>query len=154
MKRSHRVALRPTAEHVNGGGKVDHMRDADVGGYLLAVADLGVIFAALFMASFGFIFDKGKVVLGAAVATSITCFLFAFSHWMVMAFIVIAAMAFSQVVFRTSRDTLIQTLAPDRLRGRLTSCRGRPFTRPFGPPEPDALPNASSFTTRPNTPVG
>ena len=105
------------------------MRDADVGGYLLSVTGIGGFLAALFMASFGFVFDKGKVVLGAAVVSSITCVLFAFSHWMAVAFIVIAAMAFSQAVFRTSRGTLTQTLAPDRLRGRLTSLQS--FDRGF-----------------------
>ena len=105
------------------------MRDADVGGYLLSVTGVGGFLAALFMASFGFVFDKGKVVLGAAVVSSITCLLFAFSHWMALAFIVIAAMAFSQAVFRTSRGTLIQMLAPDRLRGRLTSLQS--FDRGF-----------------------
>ena len=35
--------------------------------------------------------------------------------------VVIAAMASSQSLFRTTRGTLIQTLAPDSLRGRLTS---------------------------------
>ena len=105
------------------------MREADVGGYLLAVTGVGGFLAALFMASFGFVFDKGKVVLGAAVASSITCLLFAYSHWMALAFVVIAAMAFSQAVFRTTRGTLIQTLAPDRLRGRLTSLQS--FDRGF-----------------------
>ena len=97
------------------------MRNADFGGYLLAVTGVGGFLAALFMASFGFVFTKGKVVLGAAVTSAIAAILFAFSHWMALAFVVIAAMAFSQAVFRTTRGTLIQTLAPDRLRGRLTS---------------------------------
>ena len=105
------------------------MREPNVGGYLLAVTGVGGFLAALFMASFGFVFDKGKVVLGAAVASSITCLLFAYSHWMALAFVVIAAMAFSQAVFRTTRGTLIQTLAPDRLRGRLTSLQS--FDRGF-----------------------
>ena len=104
-------------------------RDADVGGYLLAVTGVGGFLAALFMASFGFVFGKGKVILGAAVASSITCLLFAFAHWMALAFLVIALMAFSQAVFRTTRGTLIQTLAPDRLRGRLTSLQS--FDRGF-----------------------
>ena len=104
-------------------------RNADVGGYLLAVTGVGGFLAALFMASFGFVFTKGKVVLGAAVASSICLVIFAYSHWMALAFIVIAAMAFSQAVFRTTRGTLIQTLAPDNLRGRLTSLQS--FDRGF-----------------------
>ncbi len=105
------------------------MRDADVGGYLLAVTGVGGLLAALSMASFGFVFDKGKVVLGAAIASSITLLIFAYSHWMALAFIAIAAMAFSQAVFRTARGTIIQTLAPDNLRGRLTSLQS--FDRGF-----------------------
>ena len=97
------------------------MRDANIGGFLLSVTGIGGFLAALFIASFGFVFTKGKVVLGAAVTSAITAIFFAFSHWMALAFVVIAAMAFSQAVFRTTRGTLIQTLAPDRLRGRLTS---------------------------------
>ena len=104
-------------------------RDADVGGYLLSVTGVGGFLAALFMATFGFVFGKGKVVLGAAVASSIACIIFAYSHWMALAFVVIAAMAFSQAVFRTTRGTLIQTLAPDSLRGRLTSLQS--FDRGF-----------------------
>jgi hypothetical protein len=38
-------------------------------------------------------------------------------------------MAFSQAVFRTARGTLIQTLAPDSLRGRMTSLQS--FDRGF-----------------------
>ena len=48
---------------------------------------------------------------------------------MALAFIAIAAMAFSQAVFRTARGTIIQTLAPDSLRGRLTSLQS--FDRGF-----------------------
>lgn len=104
-------------------------RDADVGGYLLSITGVGGLFAALFVASFGFVFPKGKVVLGAAVASSAILLVFAFAKWMVVAFVVIAAMAFSQSLFRTTRGTLTQTLAPDSLRGRLTSLQS--FDRGF-----------------------
>ena len=39
-------------------------RDADVGGYLLAVTGVGGLLAALIMATFGFIFPKGKGCAG------------------------------------------------------------------------------------------
>ena len=104
-------------------------RDADVGGYLLAITGVGGLLAALFIASFGFVFPKGKVVLGAAVGSSVTLLVFAFAKWMALAFVFIAAMAFSQSVFRTARGTLIQTLTPDSLRGRMTSLQS--FDRGF-----------------------
>ena len=104
-------------------------REANVGGYLLAITGVGGLLAALFMASFGFIFPKGKVALGTAIASSVTLLMFAYAKWMALAFFIIAAMAFSQAVFRTSRGTLIQTLAPDSLRGRMTSLQS--FDRGF-----------------------
>lgn len=104
-------------------------REANVGGYLLAITGVGGLLAALFMASFGFIFPKGKVALGAAIASSATLLMFAYAKWMALAFFIIAAMAFSQAVFRTSRGTVIQTLAPDSLRGRMTSLQS--FDRGF-----------------------
>ena len=104
-------------------------REANVGGYLLSITGVGGLLAALFMASFGFIFPKGRVVLGAAIASSLTLLLFAYAKWMALAFAIIAGMAFSQAVFRTSRGTIIQTLAPDSLRGRLTSLQS--FDRGF-----------------------
>ena len=96
-------------------------RDADVGGYLLSITGVGGLLAALAVASFGFVFPKGRVALGAAIASSVMLMLFAYAKWMAVAFVVIAAMAFFQSLFRTARGTLIQTLAPDNLRGRLTS---------------------------------
>ena len=96
-------------------------RDADVGGYLLSITGVGGLLAALAVASFGFVFPKGRVVIGAAIASSVMLMLFAYAKWMAVAFVVIAAMAFCQSLFRTTRGTLIQTLAPDNLRGRLTS---------------------------------
>ncbi len=96
-------------------------RDADVGGYLLSITGVGGLLAAFTVASFGFIFPKGRVVMGAAIASSVMLMLFAYAKWMAVAFVVIAAMAFCQSLFRTTRGTLIQTLAPDNLRGRLTS---------------------------------
>ena len=96
-------------------------RDADVGGYLLSITGVGGLLAAFTVASFGFVFPKGRVVMGAAIASSVMLMLFAYAKWMAVAFVVIAAMAFCQSLFRTTRGTLIQTLAPDNLRGRLTS---------------------------------
>ena len=104
-------------------------REANVGGYLLSITGIGGLLAALGIATFGFVFPKGKVVLGAAIMSSVTLVIFAYSQWMALAFIVIAAMAFSQSLFRTTRGTLIQTLSPDRLRGRMTSLQS--FDRGF-----------------------
>ena len=96
----------------------------DAGGYLLAVTGLGGLLAALIIASVGFVFKKGIVVLGAVIMSGVTVVLFAQAQWLPLAMLVIGAMAFFQSCFRTTNSTLIQTLVPDELRSRVTSLQG------------------------------
>lgn len=94
---------------------------ADVGGILLAATGVGGLIAGLTIASIGFVFPRGRLVLGMVVASSISVILFAQSQWLVLAIVVIGLMAFFQAAFRTTNGTLIQGLTPDELRGRVTS---------------------------------
>ena len=96
-------------------------RGADVGGFLLATNGLGGLLAALLIASVGFIVKKGTVCLATVLISSLIAIGFAQSQLLPVAFIVIALFAFSQTAFRTTNGTLIQILAPDNLRGRITS---------------------------------
>ena len=96
-------------------------RGADVGGFLLATNGFGGLLAALIIASVGFIFKKGTVCVAAVLISSLLAVVFAHSQWLPVAFVVIAMFAFSQTAFRTTNGTLIQLLAPDDLRGRITS---------------------------------
>ena len=98
-------------------------KGADIGGSLLAINGLGGFFAAFIIASFGFIFRKGWVVLGLAVSSSILVIIMAQVQLIVPAVILVAAFGFSQSGFRTTNGTLIQELAPDTLRSRITSLR-------------------------------
>ena len=96
----------------------------DVGGFLLAANGAGGLTAAFIIASVGFIFKKGHVVLFMAIASSVTVLLMAYSQWLAVAIIVIALVGFSQSAFRTTNGTLIQTIVPDNLRSRVTSLQG------------------------------
>ncbi|PKB71506.1 MAG: hypothetical protein BZY87_05090 [SAR202 cluster bacterium Io17-Chloro-G6] len=96
-------------------------RSADVGGYMLAVTGFGGLVSALTIASVGFGNNRGLICLWAILVSSITVILFAHSHWLVPALVLIALMALAQATFRTSSSTLIQTLVPDHLRSRVTS---------------------------------
>ena len=96
----------------------------DVGGFLLAANGAGGLAAAFIIASVGFIFKKGKLVLFMAVGSSLTVLLMAYSQWLPAALIVIALVGFTQSAFRTTNGTLIQTLVPDNLRSRVTSLQG------------------------------
>ncbi|MCE2463518.1 MAG: MFS transporter [Dehalococcoidia bacterium] len=96
-------------------------KGADFGGYLVATTGLGGFISALTIASVGFIFRKGMVCLVAAGVSSVFNILFARSEWLVLSFIILGLMAFSQGTFRTTNGALIQLLAPDAMRGRITS---------------------------------
>ena len=96
-------------------------RSADVGGYMLAVTGFGGLLSALTIASVGFGHNRGLICLWAVLLSSISIVLFAHSHWLIPALMLIALMSLAQATFRTSSSTLIQSIVPDHLRSRITS---------------------------------
>jgi hypothetical protein len=75
----------------------------------------------LTIASVGFGYNRGLICLAAILLASTCVVLFAFSHWLFLAMILIGLMSLAQATFRTSSSTLIQSLVPDHLRSRITS---------------------------------
>ncbi|MXY46464.1 MAG: MFS transporter [Chloroflexi bacterium] len=96
-------------------------RGADVGGYFLAINGLGGLLMALFIASFGFIFKKGNIVLWCALGSSIFILLFSYAIILPLAFLLIMLFASTQTAFRTTNGTLMQLLVSDDMRSRVTS---------------------------------
>ena len=96
-------------------------RGADVGGFMLAINGLGGLIMALTIASFGFFLRRGMVCLFTAIGSSLLALALTQAVWLPMALLFIAVFAASQTAYRTTAGTLTQTLAPDHLRGRITS---------------------------------
>ena len=96
-------------------------RGADVGGYFLAINGLGGLLMALFIASFGFVFKKGNIVLWCALGSSIFILLFSYAIILPVAFLLIMLFASTQTAFRTTNGTLMQLLVSDDMRSRVTS---------------------------------
>ncbi len=94
---------------------------ADVGGYLLAINGFGGLLMALSIASFGFVFRKGMIVLVSAIASSVFILLFSHAIIMPLAFLLIMLFATTQTSFRTTNGTLMQLLVSDEMRSRVTS---------------------------------
>lgn len=94
---------------------------ADVGGYLVAINGFGGLMMALFIASFGFIFRKGMIVLVCAIVSSVVILLFSQAFILPLAFVLIMVFAPSQTAFRTATVTLMTLIAPDEMRGRVMS---------------------------------
>ena len=77
--------------------------------------------ATIVIASLGFIFRKGTVGLIALVVGSVAILAMAQSHWLLLSLAMMALLGFSQTVFIVGNQTLVQTMVPDTLRGRVTS---------------------------------
>lgn len=93
----------------------------DIGGFMLSINGFGGLIAALTISSFGFVFKRGMITLITALSGATVVILFSQAYWLPLAFLLIAMFGFSQSTFRTTSSTLIQTLVPDQLRGRVSS---------------------------------
>ena len=96
-------------------------RGADVGGYLVAINGLGGLLMAFLIASFGFVFPKGKIILISAIISSVVILMFAHAFILPLAFFLIMIFAPSQTAFRTATVTLMTLIAPDEMRSRVMS---------------------------------
>lgn len=96
-------------------------RGADVGGYLVAINGFGGLLMAFLIASFGFIFKKGTIVVVSTIVSSIVILLFSHAGILPLAFLLIMVFAPSQTAFRTATVTLLTLIAPDEMRSRVMS---------------------------------
>ena len=96
-------------------------RGPEIFGTLLSVNGVAGFSATVIIASFGFILNKGKASLAALTLASIGAITLGQSHWLLLSLVAVALIGFGQTIFRVSNGTLIQTLAPDDLRGRIQS---------------------------------
>ena len=97
------------------------MADVNMGGYLLSVTGVGGLIATLAIASFGFPFRKGYILLATAAISSICTMIFAFSSWLPAALVFLALMSLFQAYFRTTQGAVVLTIVPDRFRARTMS---------------------------------
>ncbi len=96
-------------------------RGPEIGGLFLAINGFGGMVAAMLIASFGFVYRKGQIVLVTALISSVLVLLFSQAYILPLAFFLIMLYAASQTVYRTTNGTLIQLLVPDEMRGRVTT---------------------------------
>ena len=94
-------------------------RDADAGGVLSAAIGVGGITAGVIIATVGFGFRKGTAAFLGLVGGCVFVLIFAQSTWYPASIAALAGLGFCQYVFRVADSTLIQTIIPDQLRGRI-----------------------------------
>lgn len=96
-------------------------RGADAGGILAGAVGAGGIIAAIIIASRGFIFRRGLVTMAGLIGGCFFILLFSQSTWYFASMAFLAGLGFFQYLFRVGNNTLIQTIVPDALRGRVMS---------------------------------
>lgn len=96
-------------------------RGAGVSTAMIVVMGAGGMTATVMISSFGFFTKKGLVTLLTLVSGSTVILILGLTHWVWIAVPIMFAMGWSQTHFIVGNQTLIQTLVPDNLRGRVTS---------------------------------
>jgi MFS family permease len=96
-------------------------RGPEIFGTLLSANGVAGFTATLIIASVGFILGKGQASLLTLVLSSVGVVLLGLSHWLFLSVVAVVVIGFAGSTFRTSNNTLVQTLVPDALRGRVQS---------------------------------
>jgi predicted MFS family arabinose efflux permease len=96
-------------------------RGADAGGILAGAVGAGGIIAAIIIAGRGFMIPRGLATLIGLVGGCVFILLFSQSIWYFSSMALLAGLGFFQYIFRVGNNTLIQTIVPDALRGRVMS---------------------------------
>lgn len=102
------------ADKILGGG-------SDTLGYLMGASGTGALVAALILASRKRVFGLGRWVLFASIGFGASLILFSFSTSFWLSWILLVPIGFSMMTQMSSSNTLIQSMVPDELRGRVMS---------------------------------
>ncbi len=102
-----------TSEALNAG--------AGIGTAMIVSMGIGGVVASLAISSWGFFTRKGLVSLITLISGSTVIFSLGLFHWVWYSVPVMMVMGLSQTHFIVSNQTMVQTIVPDTLRGRVSS---------------------------------
>ena len=103
-------------------------------GILMTSAGLGALIGALMLASRRGVKGLSRIVSIACASFGLTLILFSFSRWWILSAVLLIPVGFSVMTQMGSTNTLIQSMVPDRLRGRTMAVYSMMFlgVAPFG----------------------
>lgn len=103
-------------------------------GTLMGASGAGALLGALLLARRGSVRGLGRWVAHAAGAFGISLVLFGLSRWYWLSVALLVPVGFSMMIQMSSSNTLIQSMVPDRLRGRVMAVYSMMFMgmAPFG----------------------
>ncbi len=93
--------------------------DATTNGYLQSARGFGALIGALAIASLGRFTFKGKLLTIGSFAYPLLLLAFAFVHWLPLSLLVLVGAGAGLILVMNLANALVQTLAPDELRGRV-----------------------------------
>lgn len=102
------------ADKILGGG-------SSTLGYLMGASGFGAVSAALLLASRREVFGLGRWVAFASSGLGLSLILFSFSEVFWLSALLLIPVGFSMMTQMSSSNTLIQSMVPDELRGRVMS---------------------------------
>ncbi|MFZ1217828.1 MAG: MFS transporter [Chthoniobacterales bacterium] len=88
-------------------------------GLLMAGSGIGALAGALTVASAGHILPTRAVALGGVWIFSLTLILFAFNKNLYLGVVLLAVVAFGIVLYFSTSNTVLQSIVPDEMRGRV-----------------------------------
>lgn len=100
------------AKEVLGGG-------AGIYGGLMSAAGVGAVLGSLYAASGGAVRRKGALLAAGSLSFPVLLFAFSLSRRYPVSIVLIAAIGFAFVIQNAPANSLLQTLVPDHLRGRV-----------------------------------
>jgi MFS family permease len=95
--------------------------DAKTNGYLQSARGLGALAAALLIASLGRFRFRGKLLTLGTFTLPVAAALFALSRWTPLSLVLIFGAGLATILIFNLSNALVQTNAPDALRGRIMS---------------------------------
>ncbi len=95
--------------------------DATVNGWLLSARGLGALSGALMIAALGRFKAKGKLLTLGSFAFPLLVLLFAEVRWLPLSLLMLVGVGWGFMILFNMANTLLQTIVPDELRGRVVS---------------------------------
>ena len=92
-----------------------------IGGLLLSVMGVGGVTASIIVATFGFKLGTGKTIIYAMILGTASILIMSQVPLLPVTIAMFLIMGFAQTHIRIGNPTLVQTLSPDELRGRISS---------------------------------
>jgi MFS family permease len=90
-------------------------------GLLSSAFGVGALLGTVVLASMRRTSNKGLLALGMLMASTVVLMLFAQSEWLALSVALLALLGVFEMGFRLMNNTLVQTLIPDYIRGRVSS---------------------------------